>query len=119
MLDLSEIRARAKRAVSEEFPDGPVYGSAACYCATSDVPALCDEVEAGRGKIKAMESDKINAEMNLENLTAEVEGRNTEVAALQRALEMAEDMLTKMTPFKSKGGWHDKLIERAREEMEK
>lgn len=40
-------------------------------------------------------------------------------AVLKRALKMAEDMLAKMTPFKSKGGWHDRIMERAREEMEK
>ena len=112
MLDLSKIRARAKRAVSEEFPDGPVYGSAAYYCVTNDVPALCDEVEADRAKIKTMESDKINSEMNLENLTAEVEGRNAEVAVLHRALEMArEDNEYDVKP--------EAYIQRAREEMEK
>ena len=45
MPNIDEIRKRAKRAIDEEFPDGPVYGNAAYYCVTGDVPALCDEVE--------------------------------------------------------------------------
>lgn len=44
--------------------------------------------------------------------------KDEQIATLTRALELAEDMLTKMTPFKSKGGWHDRLIQQAQEQEE-
>ena len=95
------------------------------------VPALCDEVEADREKIKAMESDEINSEMNLESLTAEVEGLNAEVAVLHRALHLMacdicdnihrlqDEGIIKITRDSTAGQECAVYIQRAREEMEK
>jgi hypothetical protein len=45
--------------------------------------------------ITALENDKINADMNLENLTAEVEGLNTINATLKKALGLACNCIEK------------------------
>lgn len=70
---------------------------------------LCDEVEKLRAEIAAIESDKINADMNLENLTEQVDVLNNDNAVLKRALELkcedADDV--------------SRMIRMAREEMEK
>lgn len=45
---LDEIRARCERAKREEYPE-KVYGSAAYYCITEDIPFLLAEVERLNG----------------------------------------------------------------------
>lgn len=124
MLDLSEIRARAKRAVSEEFPDGPVHGSATYYCITSDVPALCDEVE------RLMEENE-SLDKEYRHYRRLSEEADQQVAVLGRALEMsiretsaALDRLAshgniKITKMVADEEQMQHYIERAREETEK
>lgn len=51
---LSEIRARCERATREEYPE-KVYGSAAYYCVTKDIPFLLAEVERLQGKLQDQE----------------------------------------------------------------
>jgi hypothetical protein len=83
--------------------------------ARTDIPALIAEVERLTHENSALQ----NANDKLVKQSKRIISRNldhsAEDATLKKALELAEDMLTKMTPYKSKGGWHDRLIHQAQQ----
>lgn len=69
--------------------------------ARTDIPALIAEVERLNGMVTRAQEGWYDAD--------------EQNATLKKALELAEDMLTKMTPYKSRGGWHDRLIHQAQQ----
>lgn len=92
MLNLEEIKASAKQDISnlEKMEHaGYISQQYAHEGAAITIKTLLAEVERMTAENNALESDKINAEMNLENLTAEVEGLNAKNATLKKALELA------------------------------
>lgn len=95
MLNLEEIKAREQAATPGPWPrNGSIFAANGINNADfiahaiEDIPALIAEVERLTAKNNALESDKINAEMNLENLTAEVEGLDAENTTLKKQAKM-------------------------------
>ena len=77
--------------------------------ARADIPALISEVERLRN-CKCY--DKCKLICMLDKYDETVKERDT----LKKALELAENKLTELTPFKSAGGWHDYFIQQAQEQ---
>lgn len=110
---VASLRVIADRAV---YPDDygfneQTYADIAFIAhARADIPALIEQHELDQQQIaalkesqKALESDRINDEMNLENLTAEIEGLNIEKATLKRALRLESEHVAKIELFPNYG----------------
>ena len=127
---LSEIKAREQKAtlepwdkntyavwdeLCEEFDEIPANDPDAQFIIHSrtDIPALISEVE------QLAKENKLLKESSLDPIeTAKVAIALQKNATLKKALELACDLLTKYTCFKSKGALFDYFIRQAQEQEE-
>ena len=92
----------------------PKTGNAAFIShSRADIPALLAEVERQNCELSRIRSNAADDKKMLQKDNA---AKDRQIATLEKALGLAEDMLTKMTLFKSKGGWNDRLMKQAQEQ---
>ena len=102
-VDLKEIEERRDRAEKDEFPE-KVYGSAAYYIVTQDVPALLDEVKRLRGQLDAEHEGLKNI---LSTSVPKLESEIAKSAAINKALH---EQLAAVTAERDAAVRHMKII---------
>lgn len=128
MLNLDEIRAKNEKAMralgNAELAYDAEYRP--LLEAISDMPALCDEVEADRAKIKELESRVQESDCLVVDHAEELHAANKQNAVLTRALENAVKYFNcsrcgyaGKCSIKPHENCADVFERRAREEMEK
>ena len=86
------------------------------------VPVLCDEVEAGREKIKELESCLAESDCLVADHADELHAANKQIAVFKRALEISGQYVAAHAGELRTETWPEHFIrmaKRAREEMEK
>jgi hypothetical protein len=111
-MNIEEIKARTETAREEGFG---LQQFDDLDSLISEVERLTSENEQNANYAEIYQDICDKYSKNFRVLLDKAKAFQAENATLKKALELAEDMLTKMTPYKSKSGWHDRLIQQAQQ----